>query len=134
MMERDYAAPPARVFAAWTEVDVLRRWFGCATDTLWNVHLWEVRVGGRIHVSLDFGGRPFEVKGEFLVVEPPRRLQYRWSENETVEVLIEPRGGGSRLRLTHTFPADAEGRSLRSHGWSNALDLLGRAQPGTGAR
>jgi len=125
-IERDYAAPPERVFDAWTRVDLLRLWFGCAPEKLWNVHVWDARVGGEIHVSLDFDGRPFEVRGEFLVVDAPRRLKYRWSDDEIVELTIEPLGSGSRLRLAHTFPAAEEARSTLTMGWSNSLEQLGR--------
>jgi uncharacterized protein YndB with AHSA1/START domain len=124
-MERDYAAPPERVFAAWTNVDLLRLWFGCAPETLWDVHVWDARVGGQIHVSIDFNGRPFEVRGEFLVVDAPHRLKYRWSDHEIVEVTIEPRESGSRLLLAHTFPAGDEARSIRTMGWSHSLEQLG---------
>ena len=124
-MEHDYASPPERVFEAWMDVDLLRLWFGCGPDTLWNVHVWEPRVGGRIHVSLDFDGRPYEVRGEVLVVDPPRRLQYRWSDDEIVEVTIEPHRSGSRLRLAHTYRAGEEARSMLTMGWSNSLEQLG---------
>jgi uncharacterized protein YndB with AHSA1/START domain len=124
-LERDYAAPPQRVFQAWTEIELVRPWFGCATEKLWHVHEWDVREGGRLHVSLDFDGQPFDVHGEFLVVDPPRRLTYRWSENELVEVTIEPYGSGSRLRLAHTFPAGGPEGAVRTVGWTYSLDQLG---------
>jgi uncharacterized protein YndB with AHSA1/START domain len=124
-LERSYAESPQRVFEAWTRVDLLNRWFGCAEDKLWRVHAWEPRPGGKIHVSLDFDGTPFEVEGEFLVVDPPRRLTYRWNEDEEVDVTIEPHGSGSRLRLVHTFPATKDIRPFITMGWSSALDALG---------
>lgn len=122
-LERDYTAPPQQVFEAWTRVELLRLWFGCASDKMWNVHQWDVRVGGRIHVSLDFDGHPFEVHGEFVIVDPPRRLQYRWGE-DVVDVTIEPHATGSRLRLAHTFPAGSEARPFLTAGWSNSLGQL----------
>lgn len=124
VLEHDYAAPPQRVFDAWVQVDLLRTWFGCASNQLWRVHEWEPRVGGRIHVSLDFDGRPYEVEGEFLIVDPPRRLKYRWEDDQEVDVTIEPHGTGSRMRLTHTFPANDDARSFLTTGWSFALDEL----------
>ena len=124
-MERDYAAPPERVFEAWTDIDILRRWFGCATEKLWDVHIWDASVGGKIYVSLDFDGEQFEVRGEFLTVDPPGRLKYRWTDDEVVEVTIEPHGSGSRLRLARTFPAGDGAHTIRTTGWSYSLEQLG---------
>jgi uncharacterized protein YndB with AHSA1/START domain len=36
VMEHDDEFPPERMFEAWTRVDPLRLWFGCAPDKLWN--------------------------------------------------------------------------------------------------
>jgi uncharacterized protein YndB with AHSA1/START domain len=124
VFERAYRAPPTRLFLAWTRIDLLARWFGCASDRLWNIHEWDARVGGRLHVSLEFDGKPFEVRGEFLVVEPPSRLSYRWAEDEIVDVVIEPRGMGSQLRLTHTFPNKPDARDILTMGWSTSLTQL----------
>jgi len=125
-LERDYDAAPERVFDAWTDVALLARWFGCAPEKLWKVHTWDVRVGGAIHVSLDFDGKPFVMRGEFLEVDRPRRLKYRWGEDETIEVAIEARGAGSHLRLSHTFPTGGDARAIRTMGWTHSLEQLRR--------
>jgi uncharacterized protein YndB with AHSA1/START domain len=125
-MQRDYPAPPDQVFQAWTDVDLLRQWFGCGPDMLWNVHTWDVRVGGAIHVSLEFDHGPFEVRGQFLVVEPPSHLRYRWGEDQIVDVTIEAHGSGSRLTLEHSGLVTDEDCSVTNAGWTYALDQLGR--------
>jgi uncharacterized protein YndB with AHSA1/START domain len=126
-LEYDYAAAPERVFEAWTSVDLLGRWFGCAADKLWTVHEWDVRPGGAIHVSLVFDGKPYEIRGEFLVVDPPHHLKYRWSQVETVEVRISPRDTGSHLLLLHKFPHTADALAIRTMGWSHSLAQLASA-------
>lgn len=123
VFERDYVASPSRVFQAWTRSDLLRRWFGCAPDRLWKIHVWDARVGGRLHVSLDFD-KPFEIRGEFLIVDEPSNLRYRWGPEEIVDVMIEPRGTGSHLRLTHTFPTKPHARDILTQGWSSSLTQL----------
>jgi uncharacterized protein YndB with AHSA1/START domain len=123
-LRRDYPYPPERVFAAWTDVTLLRQWFGCGPGMLWNVHEWDVRPGGAIRVSLEFDAGPYEVTGEFLVVEPPQRLRYRWSGDQTVDVTIEARAGGSRLTLRHTGLSESE-CPIVDGGWTSALDQLG---------
>ena len=125
-LQRDYQAPPERVFEAWTDVELLRQRFGCGPGMLWNVHQWDVRVGGAIHMSLTFDSGPFEVKGEFVVVEPSRRLRYRWSGNQVVDVTIEAHGVGSRLRLEHSGLATDEECAITDAGWTSALEQLER--------
>jgi Uncharacterized conserved protein len=125
VLEHDYDAAPEEVFAAWTNVDTLQLWFGCAADKLWTVHEWDVRVGGSIHVSLDFGKDPFVVKGEFLILDPPYRLRYLWAGDEIVDVTIGRRRTGSSLRLAHTFPSNKRIRPFITAGWSYSLDQLG---------
>jgi len=56
---------------------LLSQWFRCGQDKLWTVHEWDVRPGGAIRVSLEFDAGPFEVTGQFLVVDPPHRLRAR---------------------------------------------------------
>jgi uncharacterized protein YndB with AHSA1/START domain len=125
-MQRDYSASPDRVFEAWTNVDLLRQWFGCSPGMLWTVHEWDARVGGAIHVSLQFDNGPFEVRGQFLVVEPPRRLRYRWWRDQVVDVTIDAHGAGSRLRLEHSGLATDAECSFTNAGWTFALEQLSR--------
>jgi len=122
-IQRDYAAPPERVFWAWVEVDLLSKWFGCGSDMLWTVHEWDVRVGGGIYVSLQFDTGPFEVKGEFEVVEPPTRLRYRWLPDQFVDVSISAVGDGSRVIVRHTGLSEME-CPIVDAGWTAGLDQL----------
>jgi uncharacterized protein YndB with AHSA1/START domain len=124
IFEREYAVSPEELFNAWTDVAILTRWFGCGNDMLWTVHEWDVREGGAIAVSLDFGGKPYQVRGEFLTVDPPRRLRYLWQADQTVDVTIEARGNGSWLRLEHSWPPTDEDRSMLEAGWKSAAEQL----------
>jgi uncharacterized protein YndB with AHSA1/START domain len=121
VLTREFTAEPARVFAAWTDLGTLTKWFGCATDMLWNVHAWDVRPGGDIHVSLDFDGTPYEVRGRFVVVDEPRRLQYEWEAGQMVTVTIEPVEQGSRLTLEHTGLPNEEMETIVTGGWTEAM-------------
>jgi uncharacterized protein YndB with AHSA1/START domain len=123
-LERDYDASPEQLFAAWTDVAVLRRWFGCGTDMLWTIHAWDARPGGALHVSLKFEHGPYEVRGTFVTVDAPRRLRYAWENDETIDIATEPHGAGSRLRLVHEFEADERKRGILSGGWTASLEQL----------
>jgi uncharacterized protein YndB with AHSA1/START domain len=124
-LERKFEASPEQIFSAWTRVETLRLWFGCGSEMLWNIHEWEVREGGRIRVSLDFGDSLFEVEGTFIVVDPPHHLRYRWDEDQIVDVTVEPNGSGSLLKLEHSWPPTNEDRSMIAAGWTSAIGRLG---------
>ena len=94
---------------------------------LWRVHTWDVRPGGAIHVSLDFGDHAFEVRGTFEVVDAPNHLRYKWSGDETVDVKIVADGSGSQLTLEHSWPETDDDRSMISAGWTFAVDALKKA-------
>ncbi|MEO1064469.1 MAG: SRPBCC family protein [Actinomycetota bacterium] len=124
-LDRSYDVSPERLFAAWTDVAVLTTWWGCAEDMLWTVHAWHAVAGGEIHVSLDFDGTPFVVRGEFLVVDEPTHLRYRFGDTEIVDVRIDAEGAGSHLYLTHSELPGDEQHSIVQGGWTHALSLLG---------
>ncbi|MDH3707648.1 MAG: SRPBCC domain-containing protein, partial [Acidimicrobiia bacterium] len=90
-LQRHYDAPVERVYQAWTDLDVLTTWWGCAADMLWEVHEYDVRIGGALRVSMPIEGATFEVVGEFLAVDPPHHLSYSFGD-EVVDVRIEPDG------------------------------------------
>jgi uncharacterized protein YndB with AHSA1/START domain len=126
LVERELPATPQQLFDAWSRIDRLRQWFRRPGDAFWEVHVWEVRLGGRIRVAVDAEGGPSELHGVFLLVEPPGRVKYRLSEDEFVEVTIDANEAGSTLLVAHTFPAGPDARSSRAKTWSHSLGLLSR--------
>ena len=126
---REFDAPPERVFEAWTTVDLLTQWFGCATDMLWTVHEWDVRPGGALHVSLDFDDNPYVVKGEFVEIDEPHRLVYAWENDQRVTVTIEPVGSGSRLTLEHAGLPNDEMCKIVTGGWTAGLTQIKAVLP-----
>ncbi len=122
-IERSYSATPEQIWRAWTDPDVLSRWFGCAADQLWTIHRWEPTVGGRLHVSMDFDGVPYEVTGEFLAVERPRRLRYSFGGDQIVSVDIAPRGTETLVTIQHEG-LDVDLRSTVTDGWSHGVEQL----------
>lgn len=118
VIRRELDAPPERVFAAWTEVELLNQWFGCATDMLWEIHSWEVEAGGLLHVSLDFDGNPYEVRGRFVEVDEPNRLQYEWEAGQVITVTIEANGAGTTMTVEHAGLPDEAMEEIVTGGWS----------------
>jgi len=131
-LERQIAAPPERVFAAWTQAEGLTRWFGPTQEHSVRVHELDVRVGGRYRLEmLHSSGRSSVVFGTYQEITPPRRLVFTWMwENENlkaetlVTVLVEPEGKGSRLVVLHERFSNTEEREKHNQGWTGCLDRL----------
>lgn len=131
-LERQIAASPEKVFAAWTTAEGLSRWFSPTTDHAVHVHELDVRPGGRYRIEMRHkGGASHSCYGTYREIEPPRRLVFTWYWEDrpgmpetTVTVSIQAEGSGSRLTLLHERFADAEERDLHQKGWIGCLDRL----------
>ncbi len=104
-----FEAPPARVFDAWTRGESLAQWMRPYEMAVVSAEA-DLRIGGYFRVALR--GREGEVVifGEYLEVEPPRRLRFTWESPITfgrptiVTLAISGRGIGDAetlLELTH---------------------------------
>ena len=143
VVEHTFAAPRARVFEAWSHPEVLRRWWGAGSDWTSPAVDVDLRPGGSYRLSMaDPGaGAVYTVGGEFIEVDPPRRLVYTWawetpgSPTEDLITLVtvefqaldEER---TTVVLTHTGFADDGQRDQHEHGWRACLaNLVTRVFP-----
>jgi len=127
------AAPPARLFALWTQPESIRKWFGGPEVEVATVVL-DLRPGGAYSIVVRGQEGDSVIFGRFLTVEAPARLVYTWTlEGEmgatpetTVTVEFRKLGAGTELLLEHgPFPLP-QIRSLHEQGWMNCFDALAR--------
>ncbi len=131
-LERLIAAPPAKVFAAWTTPEVMKNWLAPSPEFQTFVHAIEVRVGGRYRIEMrDPGGAPHTATGVYRIVDPPRKLAFTWRWEEKAEMpdtlvtlTFAPEGDGTRLVLVHENFADEADRDSHDKGWTGCLDRL----------
>jgi len=124
---RRLPAAIGEVFRWWTDPDLLGQWMTPIGTVEADVDL---RVGGRLRIVMKGDGRVIEHTGEYLEIDPPRRLVFTWvspytgSVPSVITVELEPAGDDvTDLRLVHSQLPDAAARSHRE-GWGAMLDRL----------
>jgi uncharacterized protein YndB with AHSA1/START domain len=127
--KRRLNAPPAKVYAAWTDPEKIARWFGRADAKPGSFQAEiDARIGGRFRVSFCTDEEYYEVGGVYREVVPNQRLVFSWAWHSTPErestVTLQPDGGGTLLTLHHEAFFDEAARDDHERGWSGALDKL----------
>jgi uncharacterized protein YndB with AHSA1/START domain/predicted enzyme related to lactoylglutathione lyase len=132
-IRRTFNAPRERVFAAFTDPAVLRRWFGPPGTTLGEV-TFDAREGGRYRIEMrSSDGEAFNVGGVVMEFRPPERLAYtfRWEEDDPQRerdtfVRIDFIAHGARTEIVFVqeqFVDDAS-RDRHVQGWSGSFGKL----------
>jgi uncharacterized protein YndB with AHSA1/START domain len=134
-VSRHIMAPPERVFAGFTDPEIVRAWMSTAgPDEQFVSATTEPRVGGRFSFVLRRGGMLLDHNGEYLQVTHPALLSFTWSVNEawdgvsTVTARLAPSSGGTDVTLTHEMAE--QWREFVPQGetaWGLILDRLAAA-------
>jgi uncharacterized protein YndB with AHSA1/START domain len=124
-------ARPERVFRALASEDIVKWW---GSPDLYRVTEWtgELKVGGRWRsVGVDRDGKPFEVSGEFVEIDPPRKLVQTWAPKwvegaaTKVTYLLEEIEGGTRITVRHEgFGTAAAACHSHTAGWERVFTWL----------
>ena len=127
----DLPATPERIFRALTAPDDIVAWW--VRPGVFDTREWsgDVRVGGAWRASGIGGGKPYVLEGEFLEVEPPRKLVHTWRAagapaSTTVAFRLEPIGDGTRVTLRHSVFKSPETCRATCIGWETSFEELER--------
>lgn len=128
---RRFRAPPARVWAAWTQPEVMLLWFGPHHTRAEHAEA-DLRLGGRFRVVLrEDTGERHEATGLYQEIEVERRLVFSWNWASTPErvsrvtVTFRRVPEGTEVTLTHDRFADADTATRHTRGWTESLERLG---------
>jgi uncharacterized protein YndB with AHSA1/START domain len=129
-IKRRIKAPPAKVFAAWTDPEKVKRWMGPGEVKAVSADC-DPRVGGRYHWRMkNAAGEPHNVGGIYREVVANEKLVFTWAWESTPEreslvtVLFKPEGDGTLITVMHEQFADETARDGHQRGWTGALDKL----------
>jgi len=130
VVRRRLRAGPDRVFEAWTNPELMARWFFPGAD--WTVAVEsDLRVGGRYRLAMrDPAGGDHLQFGVYREILPVSRLVFTWTcpalavTDSVVTVELARDGDGTALTLTHALPPDPDVRRGHEEGWTGCLGNL----------
>jgi uncharacterized protein YndB with AHSA1/START domain len=132
VIRRTVRASAERLFAAWTDPEQLKRWWGPRSVVCSAAEI-DLRPGGRYRLANRFpDGRIVWIYGEFEEIAPPRILVYTWNLDppksagaaaERVTIRFEPRAEATDIIICHERVAPAL-KDEHEIGWQGCLDGL----------
>lgn len=147
-MTRQFDAPPELVWRAWTEEDLIGRWYGPGVET--KVHKFEPKPGGVWLHEMIMGEQSMYQRMGYLEVTPPSKLVMLmsnadadwkviaspmmpdWPRTLLTTVTLEDKDGGTLLTLEWTpyEGTDAENAAFEAamgnldQGWGKGMDII----------
>ena len=109
VVTRTVSGPARLVFDAWTNADLLKRWW---SPKSFPIELLSVdtdpRVRGKYRLEYGYEGSTMEFFGRYLEVTPPSRLVWTNDEGEegaVTTVTFEDQGGKTLLTFHEVYPS-----------------------------
>jgi uncharacterized protein YndB with AHSA1/START domain len=132
-IKRFIKAPRDRVYAAWTDPEQLKQWFGPEKVQTRDL-VADAQVGGSFRWDLtNSEGERMTCRGEYRELQPDRKIVFtwQWEDDEdwegrasVVTVELNDADGGTELRLIHEQLPNEQSRDGHTGGWNSALDKL----------
>jgi uncharacterized protein YndB with AHSA1/START domain len=132
IVRRVIPAPPDVVFAAWTDPELLARWWGPQGVRLAAAEI-DLRPGGRYRLANQYqDGSVLWITGVFEVIDHPHRISYTWAhepiddstEHTRVTVRFEDHAQGTEVIVMHQGFRSARSQQTHRVGWAECLDRL----------
>jgi uncharacterized protein YndB with AHSA1/START domain len=133
IIKRTFQAQREKVFAAWTQAEALKQWWGTEGHTVPAAEM-DLSVGGKYRVEMRTDeGESFYLNGAFVEITPLERLvfTFRWERGEwdypetLVSIDFTGEGDETTVTLTHEGFPDENMRDEHHGGWGECLENLG---------
>jgi uncharacterized protein YndB with AHSA1/START domain len=136
-IERTFDASAEEVFDAWTNPEVMRRWFHCEPDWATPKAEVELRVGGHVRIVMRRpNGTEVEAHGEYTLIDRPHHLVMIWtfgddpSNEQLIELTFSESDGSTTVLMVNSGISTGERRDSQDEGWHGCLDELERVLAG----
>jgi uncharacterized protein YndB with AHSA1/START domain len=130
VIERTYDAAPARVFAAFADLNSKRRWFGDPEDSAHTEYALDFRVGGKETIH----GNQYTFDAVYQDIVPDQRIVTTYDMHmdgvrisvSLATVELTPAGGGTQLVYTEqgAFLDGLDTPAAREHGTREIFEAL----------
>tara|TARA_R110000824_G_scaffold118960_19_gene272709 strand:- start:133713 stop:134174 length:462 start_codon:yes stop_codon:yes gene_type:complete len=129
-IKRRFKASPEKIFAAWTDPEKIKQWWGPSSMTAFLAEV-DPRIGGRFRVAMKGADdEVHDVSGIYKEFVPNEKLVMSWAWISTPEresqltITVKADGTETILTLLHERFADVKARDDHHSGWTEALDKL----------
>lgn len=128
-MKKIYNGPSGLVFEAWTNPEIIKKWF--SPDGKWVAAVAEmnVSVGGKYKIEMHSpDNRTWIVYGEYKEVEMNKKLVFTWSTEDVKETIVtvefKDLGNKTEVNLVHDLLPNQEQVDEHTYGWKGCLGNL----------
>jgi uncharacterized protein YndB with AHSA1/START domain len=137
VMERTYNASPARVFAAWSDVEARKRWAAPAEDIRIEYEEADFREGARdLSRCIEPGNEDYIAAVTYIDIKRDQRIAFiediahgkKRVSAALISMELTPQGAATRLLLTMQIASFDQAGMEQGYqfGWNAALDNLAK--------
>lgn len=133
-LKKLFSAPRKKVFKAWTDPKLVKKWFAPPDEFTVDIVSWDARLGGRYFIELKGkDGRKLAITGFYEEFVKPDLLVFTWAwegdewfgENRVLVELREA-DGSTELKLDHRLFPSKQLADRHEKMWTDALERLER--------
>ena len=137
IVEGFFAASPARVFRAWTDPDLIVKWFGYKPNSLHSAHI-DLREGGAWQfVTSRDDNKTTGFEGHYQEVRLDEKIAFSWAQiiahvdgereasaTSHIEIEFTPKGSGTQVKLVHSGVRTEDARKGIGGGWVGSFGSM----------
>ena len=128
-VERTIAAPQDKLFNAWLDPEMLKRFMLPGEGMAVPRAASDAREGGRFEIIMQAGDQELPHSGTYKEIDPHNRIVFTWEspysqDDSEVTLTFTQDGAGTKVRLDQVRFPSQESRDNHEGGWTKILEAL----------